>query len=235
MSNLVLGKKVFFELSVDSEWFPIFCAKDASLDITQEELEITTVNSSRWREFITGMKSAQISVSGITTLNNTGSRVSIFYLIQPGVIGNLLNLRMRMEDENGDLLALTFSAIITSANISRSIAAFSQSGITFKMSGGFTLSSDIAPPTEPVCEVQTPLYLELNEGDTSVQDDLLKQVGVEILTVGRDGGYGYAPTSGTPGDKEYHFNATTGIISFDATNPAPSGGQPIYILYKIVS
>lgn len=223
------------EIQISGDWFPLFCAKDASISIAQEALEVTSINSARWREYIPGMANATLDCNGITTLDNSNGRVSIFYLIQPAVMGQILTMRMRFEDEDGNPIGLLFSAFLTSANISRSIGSFSQSSVTMQISGSVTPTTDIAPPVEPVCEVQSPLYLMMDEGDTSVQSDSIKASNVEILNVGKDGSDGWSPTTGTPGNMEYAYNSGTGTISFDPTNPAPPGGQPIYILYKTTS
>lgn len=234
MSNKVLGSGVTTYMEIDSVFYPVFCAKTASLTTNQDELEVTSVASSRDREYIPGMRNATLNCTGVTTSDNSNSRVSLLYLMQPAVIGTTFPMRMTFTDKDANVVNITFSAFITSTNVDRALGgAFSQSSITMRITGGLTFGEPIDPPAEPVCEIQDPLYLDMAEGETSVSDVLLEADGVVILEVQRTG-TGHDETTGTPGNREFKFTAGTGTIGFDATNPANSGGETIYVLYKIV-
>lgn len=217
-------------------WFPLFCAKTADFQANQNELEVTSIASSKDREFIPGMRDYTVNCTGVTTVDNTNGRVSLLYLLQGGVISNTFDWRMRFIDQEADTNTILFSAFLTSGNVSRALGgAFSQSAITMRVTGGLTFSTDIEPPTEPICEVQTPLYIDVVAGQTSVASALLEVTGVEILEVQRSG-IGYDETVGTPGNREFKFTggAGNGTVAFDTTNPFNSG-EVIYVLYKITA
>lgn len=234
MSTKIKGRNVFAQIKIDGVFYPVFCAKTAVLQSNQEEIECTHVNSGADREFVPGMGDATLDVTGTTTSDNTNGRVSIIYLMQAAQRRTVFEMRLIMTDDNAATLALTFNAFTTSRTISREIASYSQSAVSFRITGGITIDTTIDPPTPPVCEVQDPLYLTLAEGATSVADVLLEQDDVVILHVERNG-MGLTETSGTPGNAEFKFTggAGNGTIAIDPTNPGMPGGETIYVLYKI--
>lgn len=232
MSNTVQGKNVFAEIEVDSVFYPIFCAKDATLSTVQEEIETTSVNSSAAREYTPGMQSATMDVNGLTTSDNTGGRVSILYLLQAAQRRTIFNMRWRMTDDDGNPFTITFSAFSTTLSMTKALAgAFSQSSASFRITGDYAISEIIPPPVEAPCEAQAPLYIEVVEGETSVHSDLLEADDVVILSVARSGSE-HNETLATPGSMEYKTDLPNGDILFDPTNPF-NPGEVIYILYKI--
>lgn len=236
MNNKVLGKNVILEADIDG-WFPLFCAKTADLQANQQELEVTSVASSQDREFIPGFRDYTVNCTGVTTLDNTNGRISLLYLLQPGVIGNTFDWRMRFIDQDADTNTILFSGFLTSGNVSRALGgSFSQSAASIRVTGGLTFTTDVEPPVEPVCEVQDPLYLDMAEGETGVSDVLLEADGVTILEVCRTG-IQHNEVTGTPSNLEFKFTggAGNGNIDFDPANPGNPGGEVIYVLYKITT
>lgn len=235
MSNKVLGSGVKTYMTIESVDYPLFCAKTADLSQFQDELEVTSIASALDREYIPGLRNSVLNCAGVTTSSNAGGRVSILYLMQPGVIGTIFPMKMQFTDKDANVVTISFNAFITSANVNRALGgSFSQSSVTMRITGGLVYGDPINPPGIPVCEIQDPLYLDMAEGATSVSDVLLEATGVEILEVQREG-TGHDETTGTPGNRQFKFTAGTGTIGFDVTNPAPPGGQVIYVLYKITA
>ncbi len=233
--NKILGKNMFFELKIDGDWYPVFCAKTVELSTSLEEIETTNVNSGASREYAPGMESAEVVCTGIATSDNTNNRISIIYLMQQSVRRRIFEARVRSTDNDGNATVISFYAFTRDTSWSRAVNTFAQSSATFRVSGGLTYATVVPPPTEAVCEVQDTLYLTLATGATSVQDDLLMQDGVEVLWVSRSGMTMTYKSSGSPsaGTLEFTVNYTTGTISFDAANPGNDPGEPISIGYKI--
>lgn len=230
--NQVQGRNVITELKVGDAWLPIFCAKTASLDAEQEEIETTSRNTAYDREFIPGMSNATISCSGITTLSNDEGTASIFYLYQVGVRRSILDIRMTFTDQDANVLQLLFSAFVRTLGITRDRISYSQSTVNFRITGAISFSGAPAPPSSE-CELQPTLYLTLAEGQISVHSDLLEQANVDIVSVSREGTI-LTYTNGTPGNLQFSHDLPNGDILFPPGNPGNPGGEYIAIEYQIL-
>jgi predicted secreted protein len=228
--NTVTGKNAIIELEVASVFYPVFCCKSFTFDQQQETIEVTDINSAFAREYVPGMTTATLNVTGVTILDNTGGRISITYLMQESVRRTIQNMRIRLTADDATTLQIAFNAIITSNSLSRDFGSYSQSVSGFVITGTPVVSSSITPPgTGPV--VQAPLYIDVVAGQSSVHDTLLEAAGVVILEVDRSG-IQHDQVSGTPGNREFEFGGVgVGTIIFDPTNLF-NAGEVIYILYK---
>lgn len=230
----VLGRNVLAEIEIASVFYPIFCAKNVSFVLEQDEIETTHINSGPYREYVPGVANSTLQCSGITTTDNTNGRISIFYLMQTSVRRTIHSMRLKCTNQDGGIKIISFNAFVRNTSISGDRTVFSQSDITFRVTGGLTFSDVIPTPEEPVCELADPLYLTMAEGETSVQDNLLISPDITILEVQREG-LGYDQTNGSPGNRQFNYDETTGTISFRPSNPALAGGETIYVLYKQIT
>ena len=228
--NTVKGKNTIVEMEVSSVFYPIFCCKSFEFVQNQEVIEITSVNSPLSREYEPGMATGTLNVAGVTIRNNTGGRISILYLIQESIRRAVQSMRITLTDDDGGISYLTFTALITSNTLSRQFGAYSQSVTGFVITGTPLLSDVISPPT--ACSTtQTPLYIDVVLGASSVHSALLEAAGVVILTVARSGVV-YNKVPGTPGNFEYRFGGVgVGTIVFSTLIPFETG-EVIYILYR---
>lgn len=210
--------------------YPIFCAKSGELVLDQDEIEVTHINSGSFKDFLPGLNSGTFTATGITSLDNTSGQVSIGYLMQQAIRRQVHQLETMMTDDNGNVLIFGYNAFITNTTLSKQTGTYSQSSASFRITGGMTFSSVIPPPVVVTCEVQTPLYLTLADGDTTVSDPLLIGANVEILLLAREGTE-YTEVVSSPGNRQFSFDNTTGVITFQsAGNP---GGEGIDILYQL--
>lgn len=230
MANRVKSNNVIIELLISGVYYPFFCGKTMEFVQSQEVIEVTSINSTVAREYETGMTTGNLTITGVTILDNTQNRIAITYLMQESIRRAAQTMRIRLIDDDGDSLEIAFAAIITSNTLARAVGTYSQSTTTLIVTGEPTISIVILPPgTE--C-VENPLYLTFTAGQTQVSSALLEQTGVVILQVDREGTE-HDPTTGTPGNRQYKFTGGTGngIVAFDPTNP--SNGETVYVLYKI--
>lgn len=237
MSKLIKGKNMIAQVNIDDVWYPVFCAKTVEFTNEQDEIETTSINSGISREYIPGMNNATMTVTGVAQMIND-TKVGVVYLLQESIRRTMLDMRIYMTDEEGTIRQLTFDAFVKSLSMTRERATYAQSSATFRISGPIGISTPIAPPTPPSCEVQDTIYEDLAEGATSVQNDDLIQGDdetIKIISVSRSGGT-YYQTTGTPGSEEFFYNETTGTISFDPLNPGNPASpdlEPVSIEYKI--
>lgn len=229
--NTVKGNNVIIEMLISGVYYPVFCGKTMEFTQNQELIEVTSINSVVAREYEGGMTTADLTITGVTILDNTGGKIAITYMMQESIRRAVQTMRIRMTDDDGSSIQIAFSALITSNVLSRAVGQYSGSTTTMTVTGEPTISIVILPPgTE--C-VENSLYLTFTAGQTQVSDALLEQTGVRILQVDREG-MQCDPTTGTPGNRQYKFTGGTGngIVAFDPTNP--SNGETVYVLYKIV-
>lgn len=238
MANKVLSKNVVFAMKIDDTFYPIFCAKSCEWPLDQDEIEITSVPSGSNREYVPGMSNSTITATGITELNNDEGRISINYLMQQAIRRTIHELRVLQTDQEGNQLAATFRGFVINTTLSKEPATYSQSSVTFRITGAITFSEIIPSPGDPICEVQIPLYIVGTEGGTQVQSSFLRtETGITktILEVQREG-LGFDETTGTPGNRQFVYSAdgTFGYITFSTGNPFNPGNEVVYILYKTV-
>lgn len=238
--NTIQGRNQIIELSVSGTFYPVFCCKSFEYAQVQEVVEVTSINSAFSREYVPGMTTATLNVTGITVIDNSGGQISIFYLMQESVRRAIQSMRISLTSDDGGTLQILFNAIITSNTLSRERASMSQSVSGFIVTGVPTLSV-VVPPSGSLpsggsssggvnLEIQLPLYIDVVAGQTSVHDALLEVAGVVILEVDRSG-VQHDETTGTPGNRQFTFGGVgVGTINFDPTNPFNSG-EVIYILY----
>ena len=227
MANRVLGKNVIVELLLSGTYYPFFCGKTAEFSQDQELIEVTSVNSSVSREYTPGMRTASLSIGGVTILDNTENRISLPYLMN--VMGTVKTMRITLTDDDATSIAITFSALITNNTLSRSFGSYSQSSTSLKVTGDIVVTT-VDPPPGIVC-FEPPLYLDCTPGATNISDPLLDNDDAVIIEVCRSG-FQFDEVAGTPGNRQFQFVPATGTIYFDSTNPF-NAGEVIYVLYKI--
>lgn len=232
MSNRVKSNNVIIQMLISGTYYPVFCGKSMEFVQNQETIEVTSINSAVSREYEAGMTTGSLSINGVTILDNTGSRVAITYLMTEAIRRTPQTMRIVLTDDDGGMLQIAFSALITSNRLSRQFGTYSLSNSDFVVTGDITISALVPPPGGSCIEI--PLYLATTPGATSVSDSALEATGVVILQVDREG-LQHDETTGTPGNREFKFTggAGAGTVAFDPTNPFNSG-ETVYVLYKII-
>ena len=229
MANRVQSKNVIVELLIGAAYYPIFCGKTMEYTQSQELIEVTSINSGYSREYESGMTTADLNISGVTILDNTGNRIAVTYLMRESVRRVPQTMRIRLIDDDAGTIQIAFSALVVTNTLSRSYGTYSQSTTQLKVTGDAVISSVIAPPGLTCPE--DPLYIDVVAGASSVHSALLETAGITILEVCRSG-MQFNQTSGTPGNAQFRYGGTDGYIYFDTTNPF-NAGEVIYILYML--
>jgi hypothetical protein len=223
--NTIKGKNIVCSMDVGGTYYPIFCAKNAEFNVNQDEIETTSVNSGSSREYDPGMMNATLSMTGVTTLNNTNGRISPLYLMQQSIRRATQSLIINLTDDDGADVVIDFSAIITATGFTRDVASYSQCSVNFRVTGDINFDTVITPPAPS--EVFS-IYLSTTAGNTTVSDAAL--TGKEVLLVAREGSV-YNETTGTPTGRYFKFTSGTGTITFDSSIPFNTG-EVVYVEYK---
>lgn len=233
MSAFIEGKNVSVEIFATDDYYPVLCATDMVFTRTPEFISKTGPTSGLFREFAVRIEEWNVSVSGLTKVENDAS-LSFFYMLQTSVRRSQQQIRIVFRDTESpeNIISITGNILIGETSITGPATDFSQCSINFKGTGGFTQSAVIDAPPVAECEVEDTLWLVLAEGETSVHDDLLEQDDVVIIAVSRSGSV-HTETTGTPGSLEFKSDLPNGDIHFDTTNPGNAGGEYVTVEYKI--
>lgn len=143
MSNVVHGSDMVLECKVSGTYYPIGCATDCEFNFNNEIIGKTDVNAGLFRKKRVRISDSQMSVSGLTTLENDSS-LSVFYFLQEGVRRSELDIRIRFKDEALVEKQIQGIMVIESIRIGGQVDDFSEFDISFQGTGPVT-QSDIDP------------------------------------------------------------------------------------------
>lgn len=140
------GTKLGVYLSTDSgtSYDLVAAATDCSLSISTETIDISTKDSSAWRELLPGMRSASLSVSGLIDYTAaTGKKVTtdLFTLLE-----NRTAVLVRFSNEVVGDKRYGATAYITSLEQSAGTEDTATFSATFEISGAISETSVPTPP-----------------------------------------------------------------------------------------
>lgn len=221
------GKDCLLSIKIDGEFYPVLCAVDLTLSVSRGTVESTSPASGNWRTYrLQRLNSWNVSLSGLTKVDNTDGQISWFYLLQSGDAP--LEIQLIFEDRDGSAQSLTGSAIIPNQSITANVNDFAATTLEFQGTGDYDLDNIIIGPADPICEVQETLPLILAEGATYADAPSLTLSGANVLWVTREG-TGYTETAGTPGNLEFKIDYTLGRVYFNISNPGNPGGEFVLV------
>lgn len=236
MNRLINGKNIVAEMLISGEYLPVLCAKECSFSISQDEIEVTSINSGSSREYLPGLSNAMLTMGGVSPIDNTEGKISILYLMQQSVRQLVQKWRVTFVADDGTDIAATFDGIVRSTDISKSGFAYNQSNVQVRVSGSITMDEIIDPPVynyDILSDYWTTTagfnYVGLGgasaiNGYTIGATDTLLQVDVEGVQFD-------IITSGAPGNRECKFNNVTFVLTF-ATDFIFDGSQRVYVMFK---
>lgn len=216
MSNAVKGKNAIAEILVEGEYYPIFCAKSFEFEQTQDEVEVTSVNSGTAREYIVGMETGTLSCAGVTITDNTGGQISAFYFMS-SIRRYTQSFRLRFVNDDGNSIAVVFSGIITRNGISKDTNSYSQSSVNIRISGDISTGSVAAPDSS----TDNVGYGTFVQASGYIQDASL--IGVTLIGVWQEGSN--LDSLGI----SYSYNSGLGRITPDAAYAID--GQKYFVIW----
>lgn len=218
MADVVHGKNVSVELYIDGDPIAIGCAVSCSFEFENEIIGKTDVNAGLFRKKRVRISDCRGGVQGLTTLNNTATKLSVFYFIQPATSRAELDMRFVFTDEGGTTKYLTGVFIVRAINLTADVSTFSEFDLSLEGTGGVEVTA-VDPPPDPFCPELASDTWETTPGESSISGVGLEgrsYEGDEILVVFREGTQ-FDYTAGSPGNREYSYDGIN--ISFDPLNP----------------
>lgn len=228
--SVVNGKDVNVEVKVNGDYIAIGCAVSCSFQFENELIGKTDVNAGLNRKKRVRISDCSGSVQGLTTINNTPTRLSAFYFLQEAVRRTEQDLRFVFVDEIGDTRYITGLFLVRALALTGDTSSFSEFDLSLDGTGGVSIGTVDSPGSITCPGIESDTW-DTTPGGTSISGAGLEGKefdGHEILEVDREGTQ-YDYTSGTPGNREFAYNGT--VISFDTTNPF-NAGEKVFVVWK---
>lgn len=225
------GKDVLVSIKIGSEFYPVLCAIDMTFNCSQEVLLATSADTGIWRrKRLRGLSEWNVSVSGLTKIDNTDGQASFFYLLQENIRGSEQIIQIMFEDADGNTQVLEGTVLIPQLSINGNVNQFSDANVLFEGAGSFEIGEPVSDVESDLCDDLLSDVWILAEGDFAVNGagaEGKSFAGKDILEVDREGMV-YHYTNGVPGNMEFAYDGTD--ISFEnAGNP---DGEKIFVLWK---
>lgn len=244
MNDIIFGENgVNVETLVDGDYIVIGCAVSCQFEFENELIGKTDVNAGLFRKKRVRISDTRGSVQGLTTLQNSVTRLTIFHFLQEAIRRTEQAMRFVFTDQAGFIRYVTGIFLVKAVNISGDQTAFSEYDLQLEGTGNIDIGQVLPPGGEDdspgegggsgdeVCPELFSDYWETVEGESSISG-----VGVngrsftdqQVLEVDREGTE-HELASGSPGNREYAYDGTE--ISFDPTNLF-NAGERIFVIWK---
>lgn len=229
MSYIVQGRNVNVEALINDVWIVIGCAYACSFEFENELIGKTDVNAGLFRKKRVRISDTRGSVQGLTTLENSATRLTAFHFLQEAVRRTENDMRFVFEDDGGNTRYIQALFLVRSLQLTGDTSGFSEFDLQLEGTGNISIGT-----VDPVPDVQCPELFsdtwEMAEGETSVSGPGLSGrsfTGADVLEVDREGTqYDYSATA--PGNREYGYDGTE--VSFE--NGAVEGGERVFVVWK---
>lgn len=241
--STIKSNNVIIELKISGVFYPVFCGKTMEFSQNQETIEVTSINSVTGREYLPGMTTGTLNISGVSIIDNSDGRVSLPYLMTESIRRTVQEMRIRLIDDDANTLQISFSALITSNNLSRAVGTYSGSSVSLIVTGGVSVGP-VDPPAPIEVDVYSDYWVPSNgnnyiDGDSSgTSPSAIANGGPfalgatdTILEVDVEGTEFDVITTGTPVNRECKFNTSTFVISFPV-DLIFDGTQRVFVEFK---
>lgn len=244
MNDVIFGTDgVNVETLVNGDYIVIGCAESCDFEFENELIGKTDVNAGLFRKRRVRISDMRGSVQGLTTLENSATRLTIFHFLQEAVRRSEISMRFVFTDQSGFLRRISGIFLVKTVKIGGNATDFSDFDLQIEGTSNIEIGVVIPPGggggggggddsgEEVICADLFSDYWETVEGESSVSG-----LGVQgrsfadqqIIEVDREG-IEHEPVGSTPGNREYSYDGTT--ISVDTTNPF-NAGERIFVIWK---
>lgn len=219
-------------IKVGEIYYPVFCAKSCSFDLTNEIIERTGVNDGLFYKRRVRRTDWSGSASGVIVTDNTNDRYSPFYLLQEAVRRSEGSWEFAFTNEDNETKTIRGTALIEGINLTGDINSFGQATVNIVGTGGVVI--DESGSTGGVDENVDSDYWTTTAGQYVISGNSVGSkslVGKTVLAVGLRGNVYDPITSGTPTNLQAKFSSLAGSVTFDSSIPFESG-DTVWVMWK---
>lgn len=230
--KVVKGSNMIASIKVGAEFYPVFCAKSCSFEMTNEIILRTSVNDGLFPKRRIRRTDWSGSASGVLVTNNTADRYSPFYLIQESVRRSNLTWQFEFTNIDGETKTITGDALIENLPISGDVQSFVQCTVNIVGTGAFVM--DESPSSGGTDENVDSDYWNTTPGSYTIDGTSVggkSLVGKVILAISREGTVYDPITSGSASNRTALFNSALGRITFDSGIPF-NAGETVWAMWK---
>lgn len=230
MADVVLGKDVNVEALVNGEYMVIGCAVSCSFTFENELIGKTDVNAGLNRKKRVRISDCTGSVSGLTTLVNTSTRLTVMFFLQEAIRRTEQTMRFVFADTAGNTKYIGGLFLVKALQLNGDTSGFSEFDLSLEGTGAITVGT-VNPPPDPFCPELFSDTWETTPGDDAITGPGLAGKsfeGQDILEVDREGTQ-LDYTAGAPGNREYGYDGVN--ITVDPTNPF-NAGERMFVVWK---
>ena len=234
-SKSVFGNDVVASIKVSGTYYPVFCAKSCSFELSNEIINRTGVNSGlgvlrrvRRTEF-------RGSVSGVTVTDNTNDRYSAFYLLQEAVRRSENDWQFDFVNLDGESVTISGTFITEGITLTGDVATFSQSSVNIIGCGVPVIddspSGGGSPGTDEDVDSDWWNNTEGKNNLTGNSQGGKSFAGKQVLAVSRSTRDYYVITSGTATNDKVRHDTSFDVLIFDVNNPFVEG-ETVWVMWK---
>lgn len=230
--KVVRGQNMIASIKVSGTFYPVFCAKSCSFEMTNEIINKTSVNDGLFTKRRVRRTEWSGSASGVLVTNNDGDRFSPFYLLQDSVRRSSRTWQFEFTNLDGDVKTIEGEALIQNLPISGDVQSFVQCTVNIIGTGAFSI--DVSSSSIVSDENVDSDYWSTTAGANSVSGlsvDGKSLQGKTILAIAREGTVYDPITSGSPTNRIALFNSATGTITFDSNIPF-NPSETVWAMWK---
>ena len=118
--------------------YPFACAKDSTITISRDVIELAPKTNSAYREYIKGRQSFTVSGSGLVKLAESNMQPITFFDDYIDGIDSAVVCYLDMIDTSNNYRVYQFNAIITELALVSNVGALGQYNYSLQGNGGFT-------------------------------------------------------------------------------------------------
>lgn len=150
--NVVRPKAVILYAKLGSVYYPIACAKDCSISITSDFLELAARSSTRFREYEYSRITGKMSGTGLTVIDPESNLYTVFDLL--GSQLNQTKFLVKFSIDDGvKTKVMEANVLVEEISISGSSTDFSNYNYSFQITGEVKISSSYVSDENPKIKI----------------------------------------------------------------------------------
>ena len=209
MADQVTGKDFVLYTKLGTQYYPFACAREVSVSITTDKIELAPYTNGKFRSYIYGRSTGQITGSGVVKVEAGSGKYSIFDLLDFQQAHIVALAKYTLSDPQGNSRTYECTCLIDDVTLTGAVGSNASYNFTLTINGDPTISQTLVNP--PLADVDTWDYTATG-GETLISNAVL--IGVDVLDIRRNGIGVQVILTGTPNNNQALFNPATGQITF---------------------
>ena len=213
---------------------PFAAATNCTFNTSVDQVEVTTTNSSSFKEYLGSQINWNISADGFIALAD----YSYLFLLNKLRLKEQIVVKFQIDNDNGDgtgtLGYSVFTGLVNIVNLDMSgpVEGASTYSVTLQGTGAYTVSGTQVTPGGVVVTGSNVVMFDYTAAGGETTVTFTGAIGKSCVTVTRGGiEVRSIATSGVPTGENVSFNASTGVLTF-ATARALAADEFIRAIFK---